>query len=103
MRILFITDPLETFKTYKDSTYAMMTEAAARGTRVLATPLPAARALLGDLATWLPPDDPAPWAAHVAEIASSPRHALQPMVVPGWSGHFQTVSNAVISQASARN
>ncbi|MGO4761322.1 glutathione synthase [Cupriavidus sp. 2KB_3] len=31
MRILFITDPLETFKTYKDSTYAMMKEAAARG------------------------------------------------------------------------
>lgn len=31
MRILFITDPLETFKTYKDSTYAMMAEAAARG------------------------------------------------------------------------
>jgi len=31
MRILFITDPLETFKTYKDSTYAMMSEAAARG------------------------------------------------------------------------
>lgn len=31
MRILFITDPLETFKTYKDSTFAMMTEAASRG------------------------------------------------------------------------
>ncbi|KAA0181429.1 glutathione synthase [Cupriavidus cauae] len=31
MRILFITDPLETFKTYKDSTYAMMVEAASRG------------------------------------------------------------------------
>lgn len=31
MRILFITDPLETFKTYKDSTYAMMVEAAGRG------------------------------------------------------------------------
>lgn len=31
MRILFITDPLETFKTYKDSTYAMMTKAASRG------------------------------------------------------------------------
>ena len=31
MRILFITDPLETFKTYKDSTFAMMSEAAARG------------------------------------------------------------------------
>ncbi|MGY8527124.1 glutathione synthase [Paracidovorax citrulli] len=31
MRILFITDPLDTFKTYKDSTYAMMVEAAGRG------------------------------------------------------------------------
>ncbi len=31
MKILFISDPLETFKTYKDSTYAMMREAANRG------------------------------------------------------------------------
>ena len=31
MRILFIVDPLSTFKTYKDSTFAMMREAAARG------------------------------------------------------------------------
>jgi glutathione synthase len=31
MRILFITDPLESFKTYKDSTYAMMVEAVSRG------------------------------------------------------------------------
>lgn len=31
MRILFITDPLHTFKTYKDSTYAMMVEAVERG------------------------------------------------------------------------
>jgi glutathione synthase len=31
MRILFITDPLYTFKTHKDSTYAMMAEAASRG------------------------------------------------------------------------
>ena len=31
MRILFITDPLETFTVYKDSTYAMMAEAAGRG------------------------------------------------------------------------
>ncbi|MCP3020698.1 glutathione synthase [Cupriavidus basilensis] len=31
MRILFITDPLHTFKTYKDSTYAMMVEAFERG------------------------------------------------------------------------
>ena len=31
MKILFIADPLESFKIYKDSTYAMMVEAARRG------------------------------------------------------------------------
>lgn len=31
MKLLFIADPLETFKTHKDSTFAMMREAAARG------------------------------------------------------------------------
>jgi len=31
MDILFIADPLESFKIYKDSTYAMMREAAKRG------------------------------------------------------------------------
>ena len=31
MRIAFIADPLSSFKTYKDSTYAMMVEAAKRG------------------------------------------------------------------------
>lgn len=31
MNLLFIADPLETFKTYKDSTYAMMVEATRRG------------------------------------------------------------------------
>lgn len=31
MRIAFIADPLESFKIYKDSTFAMMEEAARRG------------------------------------------------------------------------
>ena len=31
MKILFVADPLESFKTYKDSTFAMMREAARRG------------------------------------------------------------------------
>lgn len=31
MKLLFIVDPLDEFKTYKDSTFAMMEEAAARG------------------------------------------------------------------------
>jgi glutathione synthase len=36
MKILFVADPLATFKTYKDSTFAMMREAARRGHEVLA-------------------------------------------------------------------
>jgi glutathione synthase len=36
MNILFIADPLATFKIYKDSTYAMMQEAQRRGHHVLA-------------------------------------------------------------------
>ncbi len=35
-KLLFVADPLETFKTYKDSTYAMMKEAAARGHQLMA-------------------------------------------------------------------
>ncbi|NYE63789.1 glutathione synthase [Duganella sp. 1224] len=36
MKIAFLADPLSTFKTYKDSTYAMMVEAAQRGHEVYA-------------------------------------------------------------------
>ena len=36
MKIAFLADPLATFKTYKDSTYAMMVEAAKRGHQVYA-------------------------------------------------------------------
>jgi glutathione synthase len=36
MKIAFLADPLSTFKTYKDSTFAMMREAAARGHKVYA-------------------------------------------------------------------
>ncbi|MBE0547531.1 MAG: glutathione synthase, partial [Rubrivivax sp.] len=36
MRLLFVADPLESFKTYKDSTYAMMREAASRGHTLMA-------------------------------------------------------------------
>jgi len=36
MKLLFVADPLEKFKTYKDSTFAMMREAAARGHELLA-------------------------------------------------------------------
>jgi glutathione synthase len=36
MQLLFVADPLEAFKTYKDSTFAMMREAESRGHRLLA-------------------------------------------------------------------
>jgi len=36
MNLLFVADPLDTFKPYKDSTFAMMREAAPRGHRILA-------------------------------------------------------------------
>ena len=36
MKLLFVADPLESFKTYKDSTFAMMREAALRGHEILA-------------------------------------------------------------------
>ena len=35
MDLIFVADPLESFRIYKDSTYAMMREAAARGHRLL--------------------------------------------------------------------
>ena len=36
MQLLFVADPLDTFKTYKDSTFAMMREAASRGHTLMA-------------------------------------------------------------------
>jgi len=36
MKLLFVADPLESFKTYKDTTYAMMREAGARGHELFA-------------------------------------------------------------------
>ena len=36
MKLLFVADPLDTFKTYKDSTFAMMREAARRGHALIA-------------------------------------------------------------------
>ena len=36
MKLLFVADPLESFKTYKDSTFAMMREAAKRGHEIVA-------------------------------------------------------------------
>ncbi|MGI9215380.1 MAG: glutathione synthase, partial [Hydrogenophaga sp.] len=37
MNILFAADPLESFKTYKDTTFSMMRELQKRGHRIAAT------------------------------------------------------------------
>jgi glutathione synthase len=66
MKILFVTDPLESFKIYKDSTFSMMREAQKRGHQVVACEMAGVRwqrgeavsaqvrhiELTGDLATW---------------------------------------------------
>jgi glutathione synthase len=66
MKILFVTDPLESFKIYKDSTFSMMREAQKRGHCVVACEMTGVRwqqgeavsaqvrhiKLTGDLATW---------------------------------------------------
>jgi glutathione synthase len=36
MNLLFVADPLEVFKTYKDTTFSMMREAQRRGHRIAA-------------------------------------------------------------------
>jgi glutathione synthase len=73
MKLLFVADPLESFKTYKDSTFAMMREAQARGHAIWATEPRALRwerdgrveavarplTLTGDPHDWFKADTPA--------------------------------------------
>ena len=76
MKLLFVADPLESFKTYKDSTFAMMRDAAARGHVLLAceprhlrwqrgepvTALTREITLTGDPSDWFRSIGPAPLA-----------------------------------------
>jgi glutathione synthase len=47
MKLLFVADPLDTFKTYKDSTFAMMREARKRGHEIWACEAPSLRWVQG--------------------------------------------------------
>lgn len=69
-----------------------LTEAACRGVPVLATPLPAARDILAGVpVSWLPADDPRPWAEAVAALAAAPLRR-NPALAPGsWSAHVSDV------------
>ena len=65
-----------------------LTEAAARGVPILATPLPSACEVLGGTgATWLAPDDPAAWADAVASRAEKPIERLAPRSFTTWDTH----------------
>lgn len=68
-----------------------LAEAAARGTPIVTTPLPAAQAYLGDRALILPPDDPVAWADAIRRLASAPRAVNAPLRLPGWTDHFDLV------------
>jgi len=82
MKLLFVADPLEGFKTYKDSTFAMMREAAARGHTLLAcepetlawqrggrvTGVVRQIALTGDAADWFTVDAAASGVVALADV-----------------------------------
>lgn len=74
-----------------------LTEAAGRGLPVLASPLPAAREMLGDYAQWLSPDAPRDWAAAIARLAQAPPQRLPPLAVPNWNSHFALVRDHLAS------
>lgn len=72
-----------------------MTEAAARGLPVLASPLPTAAEFLPDHATILPVDHPAAWADAIADLSGRTPRRLPPAIVPTWETHFRIVDAAM--------
>ncbi|WP_370515283.1 glycosyltransferase family 4 protein [Paracoccus sp. S-4012] len=67
-----------------------LAEAAARGLPVLATPLPAAREVLGSHATWLDADDPGAWATEIARLAAAPPRR-EPVAMRPWRAHVAQI------------
>ncbi|MDF3606922.1 glycosyltransferase family 1 protein [Paracoccus sp. DMF-8] len=72
-----------------------LTEAAGRGIPVLATPLAAAREMLGDYAIWLDPDDPAAWAETILRMAKESRQRLPQYGNVTWQQHFESVHRVI--------
>ncbi len=75
-----------------------LTEAAARGIPVLATPLPSTQELLAEGAEYLDPDDAAAWAKAILRLADAPPRRLPPLQVPDWPGHFAVVEAALLQR-----
>ena len=72
-----------------------LTEAAGRGVPVLCTPLRAAREILGDYATYLPPDAPDAWVAEVTRLASSEAIRMNNIEIPTWGNHFSLMDRVL--------
>jgi len=66
-------------------------EAAALGTPVLAADLPVTREVLGDWPTYLPPGDPALWAAAIRAARAHPPRRKAPPRLADWTDHFNVV------------
>lgn len=84
MKIAFLADPLAGFKTYKDSTYAMMAEAARRGHQIHAFEQRHMAidggAVLADIARITLTGDPENW-YHAAEPQAQPLSAFDAIVM----------------------
>ncbi len=76
MRILFVADPLDEFKTYKDSTFAMMVEAAARGHQLHACLQGDLLLVAGEVHAWTSKIDMTPRAARWYAACDPVREAL---------------------------
>ena len=76
MRLLFVADPLDDFKTYKDSTFAMMVEAAARGHPLHACLQSDLLLVAGVVHAWTGKIDMTPRAAHWYAAGDPVREAL---------------------------
>lgn len=68
-----------------------LTEAAARGIAVLTAPLPAAKEILGDYATYLPPHSAAPWVEAISGLAQAEPIRMNSIDIPTWNDHFRKV------------
>ncbi|WBU60219.1 glycosyltransferase family 4 protein [Paracoccus albus] len=72
-----------------------LTEAAARGVPLLCTPLPSARELIGDYATYLPASNPDEWAGKIIELANINPIRMKKLEISGWENHFRIVNHAL--------
>lgn len=72
-----------------------LTEAAGRGVPVMATPLPSTFEMLGEYASYLPPDDADAWATQIIASAGQRPQRFPPLAIWSWPRHFARVAEAL--------